>query len=212
MSDNGIGLNGAGYDCTYCHTRIHLEQGDENRGSIFSCEACGKHFCTSCFEEKTDLYVSDLMRYEKCLCPDCMPAKYHPWTAYCAYLREWAFSHRDLGFCNNTPACYDEWLGCEWEQMRQERQDFEPEHVHVLIYHERSIGYVGVDVFDNYDAVFRQFEERLKQTKATHPKDGKWIEAFTAGYADNELYFRDKSGYEVIYRKEILQADAETEV
>lgn len=87
----------------------------------------------------------------------------------------------------------------------------EPEYVHVIIYHERSNGYVGVDVFDNYDAAFRQFENRLRQTKASHPVDEEWIEAITAGYMDNALYFRDKDGYEVFYRKEVVQSNAETE-
>lgn len=32
------------------------------------------------------------------------------WAAYCQYLRDWADSHRDVGFEGCCPSCYDEFL------------------------------------------------------------------------------------------------------
>ena len=202
-SDDGIGLNGEEYTCAYCGTKVPWEQGDESRGGVFVCEKCGKHFCTACFEQKSDLYMSDLMRHEKSFCPDCIPAKYHPWTAYCAYLREWGLSHRELAFCGNTPACYDEWLGCEWELMRREGQEAEAEYVHVILYYDPQAAYVGLDVFASYDDALQHFRQRLQDTRDEHPEDPDWIESLNE--LPEELHFRDKDEYEVFYCREIVQ-------
>jgi len=37
----------------------------------------------------------------------------HIWQSYLQYLRDWADSHREIGFYGTTPACFDEWLDCE---------------------------------------------------------------------------------------------------
>ena len=36
------------------------------------------------------------------------------WEKYICYLREWASSHHEVGFYGTTPACFDEWLECEY--------------------------------------------------------------------------------------------------
>ena len=80
------------------------------------------------------------------------------------------------------------------------------EHVHVIVYHDPMAGgCVGLDVFAKYDDAFRQFEETLEATEKEHPDDEDWIVQSTVGAVDDWLYFKDKSGYEVFYRKEEVQ-------
>jgi len=38
------------------------------------------------------------------------------WTKYLQYLRDWADSHSSATFYGMTPACFDEWLGCEHQE------------------------------------------------------------------------------------------------
>ena len=38
------------------------------------------------------------------------------WQKYLQYLRDWADSHSEPEFYGMTPACFDEWLGCEHEE------------------------------------------------------------------------------------------------
>ncbi len=45
------------------------------------------------------------------------------WSAYCQYLRDWADSHSDRGFEGCCPACYDEFLECEWRLMQGEQDN-----------------------------------------------------------------------------------------
>ena len=40
----------------------------------------------------------------------------HIWQSYLQYLRDWADSHREMGFYGTTPACFDEWLDCEYRE------------------------------------------------------------------------------------------------
>lgn len=61
----------AAQECAYCGLITPVGDGDPERGSIFSCEACGKTFCTCCFESKTGLTVGEFMQSSRCLCPDC---------------------------------------------------------------------------------------------------------------------------------------------
>jgi hypothetical protein len=42
------------------------------------------------------------------------PNKKLVWDKYLQYLREWADSHSESEFYGMTPACFDEWLGCEY--------------------------------------------------------------------------------------------------
>jgi hypothetical protein len=37
------------------------------------------------------------------------------WDQYLQYLRGWADSHSEAGFCGTTPACFDEWYDCEYK-------------------------------------------------------------------------------------------------
>jgi len=38
------------------------------------------------------------------------------WQKYLQYLQDWADSHNDATFYGMTPACFDEWLGCEYQE------------------------------------------------------------------------------------------------
>ena len=38
------------------------------------------------------------------------------WDKYLQYLRDWADSHSEPGFYGTTPACFDEWFGCEYQE------------------------------------------------------------------------------------------------
>ena len=38
------------------------------------------------------------------------------WDKYLQYLRDWASSHNGPEFYGMTPACFDEWLGCEHQE------------------------------------------------------------------------------------------------
>lgn len=40
------------------------------------------------------------------------------WGKYLQYLRDWANSHNGPGFYGMTPACFDEWLGCEYQEEK----------------------------------------------------------------------------------------------
>ena len=42
------------------------------------------------------------------------------WSQYLQYLREWADSHSEPGFYGTTPACFDEWLGCEYRETESD--------------------------------------------------------------------------------------------
>ena len=44
------------------------------------------------------------------------------WSAYCQYLKDWADSHADAGF-EGCPVCFDEFLDCEWQEMKKARTD-----------------------------------------------------------------------------------------
>lgn len=37
------------------------------------------------------------------------------WNAYIAYLKSWADEHSGYEFYGMTPACFDEWIDCEYE-------------------------------------------------------------------------------------------------
>ena len=41
------------------------------------------------------------------------------WRKYLQYLRDWSDSHSEPGFYGTTPACFDEWLGCEYQEEEQ---------------------------------------------------------------------------------------------
>lgn len=48
----------------------------------------------------------------------CLPKdeKMRIWNTYLQYLRDWADLHTEQGYYGATPACFDEWLDCEFQE------------------------------------------------------------------------------------------------
>ena len=88
----------------------------------------------------------------------------------------------------------------------------QPPEVFVIIYHERDYEYVGMDVFDSFNAALDQFDERRRATQDDHPNDPNWIENQVRDAEKQELYFCDKAGYEVFLRRETVQSKARHEL
>ena len=84
--------------------------------------------------------------------------------------------------------------------------------VFVMIYHDRDYECVGMDVFDSFNAALEQFDERRRATQDDHPNDPNWIENQVRDAEKQELYFRDKAGYEVFLRCETVQSKARHEL
>ena len=78
-------------------------------------------------------------------------------------------------------------------------------NVHVVVYHDSENQYVGLDVFSSFEKALEQFDQRLKATRSDHADDPDWIFTLTRDTKRHELYFLDKSGYEVFYRNEVVQ-------
>lgn len=78
--------------------------------------------------------------------------------------------------------------------------------VHVIVYSDCDGEYVGLDVFDSFDAALAQYEKRLKETRDDNPDDPDWVTELEHDEAGGELCFRDRSGYEVFYRRETVQS------
>jgi len=38
------------------------------------------------------------------------------WQQYLQYLRDWVDSHSEVTFYGMTPACFEEWLGCDYQE------------------------------------------------------------------------------------------------
>lgn len=83
-----------------------------------------------------------------------------------------------------------------------------PPKVFVMVYHDHDYEYVGMDVFDSFNAALEQFDERLHATQDDHSGDLNWIENQVRNVEQQELYFRDKAGYEVFLRCETVQSKA----
>ena len=49
------------------------------------------------------------------------------WNEYLQYLRDWADSHNKPEFCGATPACFDEWYGCEYQEKVEDIGDGDTE-------------------------------------------------------------------------------------
>lgn len=77
--------------------------------------------------------------------------------------------------------------------------------VHVVVYNEHDTHHVGMDIFSSFHSAVKQFDQQLKDTLAEHPDDPEWIEQLLREPERGELYFIDKSGYEVFYCCEVLQ-------
>lgn len=61
------------YSCDMCGFRNKWEAIDENRGELWSCEKCGRIFCSSCFTDKHGAkeYMHMMQGSDYVLCPDC---------------------------------------------------------------------------------------------------------------------------------------------
>ena len=77
--------------------------------------------------------------------------------------------------------------------------------VHIVVYNDPGCRYVGMDVFDSFEAALCQFDRRLRETESDHSDDANWIVEVERNVIDGELYFVVKEGYEVFYRHEALQ-------
>lgn len=42
------------------------------------------------------------------------------WQAYLNYLVDWAFNHQGEAFAGMTPASYEEFLDCEWQEGNEQ--------------------------------------------------------------------------------------------
>lgn len=82
-------------------------------------------------------------------------------------------------------------------------------YVYVVVYHDPSCGYVGMDVFRGFDAARKQFNHRLVVTQSEHSDDPEWVHLTEN---DQDLYFIAKDGYETFVRKERIQETAENKL
>lgn len=65
------------YTCDYCGVEMKWDGEDERHGTMWECELCSKHFCTSCFRHVHGYDSFDTMLHEHqfILCPDCYGVK-----------------------------------------------------------------------------------------------------------------------------------------
>lgn len=61
------------YSCDFCGAEIGWEDKDEVRGDIWSCERCGKVFCSKCLRDAIgeDAYWEMMLGCDFILCPEC---------------------------------------------------------------------------------------------------------------------------------------------
>lgn len=78
-----------------------------------------------------------------------------------------------------------------------------PLRVHVMVYNGPANNYVGLDVFATFDAALRQFDHLLRKTIQDFGRG--WIVELVREVSGQELYFRDRSGYEIFCRRELIQ-------
>ena len=84
--------------------------------------------------------------------------------------------------------------------------------VHVVMYSDCDCQYVGMDVFDSFEAALAQYNQRLRETRADHPDDPDWVTEEEHDIESGVLRFRTQSGYEVFYRRENVQKAARHEI
>lgn len=77
--------------------------------------------------------------------------------------------------------------------------------VHVVVYSDCDCQYVGMDVFDSFEAALAQYNRRLKEIRDDNPDNPDWVTELEHDEASGVLHFRDRSGYEVFYRRENIQ-------
>ena len=76
-------------------------------------------------------------------------------------------------------------------------------YVHVIIYNDPANGYIGLDVFATFDAALRQFDHLLRKTIQDFGRS--WIKEQIRRVSGQVLYFRDRTGYEIFYHRELIQ-------
>lgn len=86
--------------------------------------------------------------------------------------------------------------------------EFQP-YVYVVVYHDPSACYVGMDVFRSFDAAKKQFNHWLAITQSEHSDDPEWVHLTKNGENDPNLYFIAKDGYETFIRRERIQESSE---
>lgn len=61
------------YSCDLCGFRNSWDADDDLHGELWSCEKCGKTFCSKCFSDKHGhkTYMYMMQKYGLILCPDC---------------------------------------------------------------------------------------------------------------------------------------------
>ena len=68
------------YECDFCGWEEPWDANDDDHGSMWECEDCGKHFCTKCFTARWGRKAWDTMLHagligsfetSRIMCPDC---------------------------------------------------------------------------------------------------------------------------------------------
>lgn len=61
------------YSCDICGFESEWEVNDDVHGELWSCEKCGKIFCTKCFTDRfgSDEYLEMINNADQVHCPDC---------------------------------------------------------------------------------------------------------------------------------------------
>lgn len=61
------------YSCDICGFESKWEAKDDAHGELWSCEKCGRIFCTKCFTDRfgNDEYLEMINNADQVHCPDC---------------------------------------------------------------------------------------------------------------------------------------------
>lgn len=62
------------YNCDFCGVALGWEEHTETHGEIWSCEVCGKNFCSQCLRNAIgpENYMALMQSGELVKCPDCV--------------------------------------------------------------------------------------------------------------------------------------------
>lgn len=73
ITEEGAGMANEKYNCDFCGAEIGWEENDDVHGDIWSCENCGKVFCSKCLREAIgeEEYWKMMLGGDFILCPDC---------------------------------------------------------------------------------------------------------------------------------------------
>lgn len=68
------------YECDFCGFQSKFDASDDDHGSMWECEDCGKHFCEKCFIDRWGRKAWDTMLHagligsfetSRIMCPSC---------------------------------------------------------------------------------------------------------------------------------------------